>query len=52
MYAGLKQGVTYEEVLAAAERDNAPFCAFPEYKEWVRSSMESLKDEVERITAT
>lgn len=52
MYAGLKQGVTYEEVLAAAERDNAPFCAFPEYKEWVRSSMDSLKDEVERITAT
>ena len=46
MYAGLKQGASYEEVLSAAERDNAPFCAFEEYKDWVRSSMDSLKDDV------
>ena len=46
MYAGLKFGATFDEVLAAAEHDDAPFCAFPEYKEWVRSSMESLKDEI------
>ncbi|MGJ7504257.1 hypothetical protein ACSFBF_28150 [Variovorax sp. ZT5P49] len=42
MYAGLKAGAAYEEVIAAAEADAAPFCAFPEYKDWVRSSMESL----------
>jgi len=42
MYAGLKAGAAPDEVLAAAEHDDAPFCAFVEYKEWVRSSMESL----------
>jgi len=42
---GLKLGAKYEDVLAAAEHDNAPFCAFGEYKDWVRSSMESLRDE-------
>ena len=31
--------------LAAAEHDDAPFCAFVEYKDWVRSSMESLARE-------
>ena len=46
MYAGLKAGATPEEVIAAAEHDNAPFCAVPDYKAWVRSSMESLRDEV------
>jgi len=46
MYAGLKAGATPDEVLAAAEQDDAPFCAVPEYKAWVRSSMESLHDEV------
>ena len=46
MYAGLKAGATPEEVIAAAEYDNAPFCAVPDYKAWVRSSMESLRDEV------
>jgi hypothetical protein len=44
MYAGLKLGATPAEVVAAAEHDGAPFCAFEEYKEWVRSSMESLQD--------
>ena len=43
MYAGLKAGAAYEEVIAAAEADAAPFCAFPEYRDWVRSSMESLR---------
>jgi hypothetical protein len=42
MYAGLKAGAAPDDVLAAAERDDAPFCAFAEYKEWVRASMESL----------
>jgi hypothetical protein len=43
MYAGLKGGASCDDVIAAAERDDAPFCKFPEYKEWVRSSMEALK---------
>ena len=44
MYAGLKLGADPDEVLAAAEQDDAPFYAFPEYREWVRSSMESLRE--------
>jgi hypothetical protein len=42
MYAGLKLGATSADVLAAAERDDAPFCAFEEHKEWLRSSMDVL----------
>ena len=47
MYAGLKVGAGSDEVLAAADEDEAPFCAFAEYREWVRSSMESLRGTVE-----
>ncbi|MES3000746.1 MAG: hypothetical protein V4787_08640 [Pseudomonadota bacterium] len=39
MYAGLKAGASADDVIAAAERDEAPFCKFPEYKDWVRDSM-------------
>lgn len=46
MYAGLRAGATPAEVLAAAEHDAAPFCAFPAYKEWVSSSIESLQHAV------
>ena len=46
MYAGLKAGATPTEVITAAEHDAAPFCAFTAYKEWVWSSMESLKGTV------
>jgi hypothetical protein len=46
MYAGLKHGAAPDEVLAAAEAEDAPFCAFPEYRDWVRSSMESLSGTV------
>ena len=46
MYAGLKVGADAEAVLAAAQRDEAPFCAFPEYQEWVRTSMNALRAEV------
>jgi hypothetical protein len=42
MYAGLKAGATPAEVMRAADADNAPFCAFEEYKDWVRSSMLTL----------
>lgn len=46
MYAGLKQGAGAEEVIAAAEKENAPFVANEDYKSWVRTSMEALrKDE-------
>jgi hypothetical protein len=44
LYSGLNAGATPEEVLAAAESDAAPFCASEENKEWVRSSMEALKN--------
>lgn len=47
MYAGLEAGASPSEVLDAAERDAAPFCAFPAYKAWVQSSMESLRDTAE-----
>ena len=47
LYAGLKQGATYEEVLRAAERDQAPFCAAAEIKEWLRTSLEALRTETE-----
>jgi hypothetical protein len=50
MYAGLKAGATPDEVLAAAEKDAAPFCASKEYQEWVRSSMESLRGTVDHET--
>lgn len=44
MYAGLKQGAAPEDVLATADKDSAPFCRFPEYKEWVKTSIEALGD--------
>jgi hypothetical protein len=45
MYSGLKLGVEPDEVIATAEKDNAPFTKFEEYKDWVRSSIESLRKE-------
>ncbi len=45
LYAGLQQGATYEEVLRAAERDQAPFCASEEIKEWLRTSLAALRKE-------
>ena len=43
MYSGLKLGAEPDEVIAAAEEDNAPFTKIDEYKNWVRSSIESLR---------
>jgi hypothetical protein len=43
MYAGLKAGARSEEVLARAEQDGAPFCVFPELRQWVETSMEALE---------
>lgn len=45
MYSGLRAGTASDEVIAKAEADNAPFCAFPEYKEWVRISIDTLRKE-------
>ena len=43
MYSGLKLGADPDEVIAAAEKDNAPFTKFDEYKNWGRSSIECLR---------
>jgi len=43
MYSGLKLGAEPDEVIAAAEKDNAPFTKIEEYKNWVRSSIKSLR---------
>ena len=43
MYAGLKAGSTPTEVIETAEQDGAPFCAFEDYKEWVRTAIEALR---------
>jgi len=48
MYSGLKLGAEPEEVIAMAEKDQAPFIQFEEYKEWVRSSIRSLRKEADR----
>lgn len=45
MYSGLKLGAEPDEVIAQAEKDHAPFSQFKEYKEWLRSSIETLRAE-------
>jgi len=45
MYSGLKLGAEPDEVLAMAEKDQAPFIQFEEYKEWLLSSMRFLRTE-------
>src|SRR5207344_2666940 len=45
MYSGLKLGAEPDEVIAIAEKDRAPFIQFEEYKNWVRSSIETLRKE-------
>jgi hypothetical protein len=43
LYAGLKQGADPEEVIEAAERDQAPFVSNEDYKAWVVSTLEALR---------
>lgn len=43
MYAGLRAGAAPQEVIAAAEAAGAPFCTFPDYKEWVVQSITALR---------
>jgi hypothetical protein len=45
MYSGLKLGADPDEVLASAEKDQAPFVQFEEYKQWVRTAIETLRSE-------
>jgi len=43
LYAGLKHGADPNDVIAAAEKDDAPFIKQEELKEWIKTSMETLK---------
>ena len=45
MYAGLRSGVEADVVIAAAEKDEAPFIQYEDYKEWVRTSINTLRDQ-------
>jgi hypothetical protein len=45
MYSGLKLGADPDEVLASAEKDQAPFVKSEELKDWVRKSIETLREE-------
>ena len=45
MYAGLRTGASPDEVLEEAERVDAPFCKFDDYKAWVRSTIDALRAE-------
>jgi hypothetical protein len=49
MYSGLKAGAEPEEVIAMAEKDGAPFIRFDDYKDWVRSSIQTLRAENDRF---
>jgi hypothetical protein len=44
MYSGLKSGADPDDVLSDAEKNEAPFVKSEEYKNWVRSSIETLRD--------
>ncbi|MEP6795543.1 MAG: hypothetical protein ABJB16_14540 [Saprospiraceae bacterium] len=43
MYAGLKSGADPKDVIAAAEKDQAPFVQSEENKKWVVDSIEALR---------
>jgi len=43
MYSGLKSGADPEDVIFAAEKDDAPFVQSEDYKKWVVDSMEALR---------
>jgi hypothetical protein len=42
LYAGVKAGASPEEVLARAEKDEAPFVASDELRSWVAEGLEKL----------
>ncbi|MFN4151701.1 MAG: hypothetical protein ACK4IX_12230 [Candidatus Sericytochromatia bacterium] len=45
MYSGLRSGADPKDVIATAEENNAPFCSFQEYKDWVVNCIETLRKE-------
>lgn len=45
VYAGLRAGASTEEVLAAAERAQAPFYANADLKAWVATTLDTLRAE-------
>jgi hypothetical protein len=45
MYAGLRAGADPDEVLTEARTAGAPFCAFGDYEDWVKRSIETLRRE-------
>jgi hypothetical protein len=47
MYSGLARGADAQDVIDAAAADGAPFMAFPVYQAWVRSAIETLRQETE-----
>src|SRR5687768_11747889 len=46
MYSGLKGGFNPDDVISAAEKDQAPFIQYEDYKEWVRTSINTLRNEL------
>jgi hypothetical protein len=42
LYAGLKAGATFDEVVARAESDDAPWVASEELKAWVGQGLREL----------
>lgn len=46
LYAGLRSGVSAEEVLARADADQAPFATFTEYRDFLIEAMAALVDDV------
>ena len=45
LYAGLRAGASAEEILAEAERANAPFSKHDDLKAWLATTLEALRRE-------
>ena len=45
MYSGLRSGADPDDVIAEAERNDAPFCKVDDLKQWVRESITKLREE-------
>jgi hypothetical protein len=44
LYAGLKEGASPDDVLAAADADQAPFVEMPPLRAWISQGLAKLKD--------
>ncbi len=45
MYSGLRAGADPIDVIAEAEKNGAPFCQSDDLKDWVKSTIETLRNE-------